>query len=271
VATLVGSPGQANYAAANGFLDALAAYRAALGLPALSINWGPWSDVGLAAARADRGERLALRGIGSLDVEHGIAALEQLVRHSSRAQVAVMPFDVEEWCAAYPYAATSPLLADLYAGQVPTVNGQHHLRDVLLGARPGKQRHAMLEQYVVDQVARVLGLDASRVDVQRPFSALGLDSLMALEFRNRLDAGLDVRLPATLAWNYPSVGALVPYLAMCMQVPLEAESTPPGGERGSYMEEAGVEGNLEQLSAAELTEQVAAELAEIGQMLSASS
>ncbi len=69
-ASMLGSPGQANYAAANAYLDALAHHRRALGLPALSINWGPWSEVGL-AARADRGGRLAMRGIGSLSPRKG--------------------------------------------------------------------------------------------------------------------------------------------------------------------------------------------------------
>jgi hypothetical protein len=77
-ASLLGSPGQSNYAAANAFLDALAHHRQALNLPALSINWGPWAMVGLAATQANRGDRLAMLGIESLSPAQGIEALVQV-------------------------------------------------------------------------------------------------------------------------------------------------------------------------------------------------
>src|SRR6185295_10806230 len=76
---LLGAPGQANYAAANAYLDALAHHRHAQGLPALSINWGPWAEVGLAAAQANRGQRLATRGVQSMTPAQGLASLEMLL------------------------------------------------------------------------------------------------------------------------------------------------------------------------------------------------
>ena len=108
VASLLGSPGQANYAAGNAFLDALAAYRRARGLSALAIDWGPWSGVGLAAAGENRGARLARRGLGSLSPEQGLMAMERLVRLSP-VQIAVMKFDFQQWCGSDATLASSPL------------------------------------------------------------------------------------------------------------------------------------------------------------------
>ena len=89
---LLGSPGQGNYAAANAFLDALAHHRRALGMPGLSVNWGPWSGIGLAAAQTNRGERLAQRGLAGVEPAIALEALGRLIA-ADRAQFAVMALD----------------------------------------------------------------------------------------------------------------------------------------------------------------------------------
>jgi myxalamid-type polyketide synthase MxaE and MxaD len=179
--------------------------------------------VGLAAAREDRGARLARHGLGSLTPEQGLAAMDQLLRARS-VQAAVMPFDVGRWRDGNATAASSPLLARL-AGESGSPSGDGvapgSLREALLGVAPGRRRRALLEAHLRDRVAQVLRLAPIRVDVNKPLRALGLDSLMGLEMRNRLEADLGLKLPATLVWNHPTVTALVPHLAGRMGIPLE--------------------------------------------------
>jgi acyl transferase domain-containing protein/acyl carrier protein len=228
----LGIPGQANYAAANAYLDALAHHRRAQGLPAQSINWGPWAQVGLAAAQANRGARLAEQGLASMSPERALVALARATAED-RAQVGVMALDVDAWAQANPAAATAPLLAELR--QAPVANGRAAtaaVRQALAATEPGARRQALLTDHVRQQVAQVLRLAPAGVPVARPLKSLGLDSLMALELRRRLEASLGLTLSTTVIWNYPTIAALVPYLALQMGLPLtpeEAEAGPPVG------------------------------------------
>jgi len=218
-ASVLGIPGQANYAAANAFLDALAHVRRARGLPALSIAWGPWSEVGLAAADPGRGERLAGQGLRSLAPAEGLRALGEILG-ADVAQVGVMRLDADLWSEAHPAAGRSPLLAGLRGGggagaaapadPQPQAGG---IRRALLDAARGREREERLEPYLRDRVAQVLRLAPARVALQQPIREQGLDSLMTLELRNRLEADLGIRLSATVLWNYPTVAALARHLA----------------------------------------------------------
>jgi len=223
VAATLGLAGQSNYAAGNAFLDGLAHYRRAQGLPALSINWGPWSEVGLAAAQANRGERLAERGLGSINPQEGLAALERLM-YGDLAQAAVMRFDPSQWVKTYPAQIT--LLADLLSetsdSAEPVEAGVSDLRAELQAAEPGRARRTLLETHIREQVAQVLGMAVNRIDVQKPLRNMGIDSLMTLELRNRLESKLKLTLPATLIFNYPTVAALATHLGEKMGIPLDA-------------------------------------------------
>jgi NADPH:quinone reductase-like Zn-dependent oxidoreductase/acyl carrier protein len=225
VASVLGTAGQGNYAAGNAFMDALAASRRTQGLPALSINWGPWSEVGLAAAQANRGERLASRGLNSLSPEDGMRIFEQVIQSDS-PQLIAMAFDAVQWAQTYPAAAQASLLAELISqpddGAATTTSSNDDLRTLLLAAEPGKTRRNLLETHVRQQVAQVLGLAVNRIDVHKPLRNMGIDSLMTLELRNRLESGTGLKLPATLIFNYPTVTALTGNLAEKMGIPLEA-------------------------------------------------
>jgi NADPH:quinone reductase-like Zn-dependent oxidoreductase/acyl carrier protein len=236
VAALFGLPGQANYAAGNAFLDALAHQRHASGLPALSVNWGPWAEVGLAAAERNRGERLADRGLGSLSRSEGLAALEALLR-AGTTQATVMRFDPRRWATASRSVATS-LLAGLGAAPAALAGQDASLRAAVLAAEPGKARRSVLESFLREQLARVLQTVPDRIEGHKPLKAMGLDSLMALELRNLLEAGSGLSLSATLAWNYPTVGALAGHLADLLAVPLD------GHANGSAQAEADPESPL---------------------------
>jgi NADPH:quinone reductase-like Zn-dependent oxidoreductase/NADP-dependent 3-hydroxy acid dehydrogenase YdfG/acyl carrier protein len=259
VSALVGLPGQGNYAAGNAFLDALAHARRARGLPGSSINWGPWSGIGLAAAQENRGDRLALGGLRGLSPADGIDAFALLLANAPR-QVAVMPLDWASYARSYPASARSLLMSALAAravegAAIAPAAAAGDVRETLLAADPGTRRRAALETYVREQVAQVLRQAPARIDVNKPLKALGLDSLMGLELRNRLEASLGLTLPATLVWNYPTVALLGPQLAERLGVPLDASapsSAAPGDEpAGSDDEVEALLREVEDLSAEE--------------------
>ncbi|XXY47425.1 type I polyketide synthase [Sorangium sp. So ce269] len=209
--SLIGSPGQANYAAANGFLDALAHHRRHRGLPALSVNWGPFSEVGLAAAESGRGARLEGRGLRSLRPQDGTDVLGRLLSSSSSsssAQVGIVPLDARQWIEFYPHLAGSPFWSDLIlAVKDGALRPGREMRESLAGASSGERR-GIIERLVKSEIAQVLRSDVARIDVETPFRALGLDSLSGLELRNRLESKLGLSLPATLVWTYADVSAL---------------------------------------------------------------
>ena len=203
-AALIGSPGQANYSAGNAFLDGLAHYRRAQSLPALSINWGPWTKVGM-AARPDRGERLALRGVEGITPEQGIAAMELLLGQDS-VQFAVMPFDYAQWARFYPSAANSSLYACLTRDEAPLPKDELRQTEAdsvnSILAAPQSERESLMQSYLGRQITKVLGLSVSnaaernaRLKVNQPLNRLGMDSLMALEIKNLIEKSLNATVP----------------------------------------------------------------------------
>ncbi|MEV4135113.1 SDR family NAD(P)-dependent oxidoreductase [Dactylosporangium sp. NPDC049742] len=241
-AALVGSPGQGNYAAANAFLDGLAAYRRACGLPALSIDWGPWSEEGL-AARPDRAGQLAESGIAGIASRDGVAALDAVLG-SGAAQVVVLTLDRPRLRAAAALGLLPQLLADLAggpqaAGAAAAAGRSAEIRDRLLAVEPGRRRRDILTSHLRQTIAQVLQLDPADVDDDAPLAGLGFDSLMSLDLRKRLEATLGVELPATLAWRYPTVAAIVPFLAERMGVALtHPDGTPAQPSAGTAREAA---------------------------------
>ncbi|MCC7360975.1 MAG: SDR family NAD(P)-dependent oxidoreductase [Anaerolineales bacterium] len=245
LAGLLGAPGQANYAAANAFLDALAHQRRALGLPALSLNWGPWAEVGQAAAQANRGRRLANRGLASIPPQLGVAALGRLLT-TDRAAVAVMSLNLRQWREFYPAAAALPLLSELAADQ-PAPAAARPLGTVraALTALPPAQRRPALEAHLRGEIAAVMQLDPAQLAATAPLGSLGLDSLMGLEIRNRLEAGLGLTIPATLIWTYPTIGALTAHLAQMLDLPPDE---PPPATSGAPSVSAELRRTAEQIA-----------------------
>ncbi len=219
IAAVLGSPGQANHAAANAFLDAFAHHRRARGLPALSIDWGAWAEVG-AVVEHDAGRRLAGQGIGRMRPEDGLAALEAVMA-AGAVQVMVAPIDWPVFLSRLPGGHPPSLLravarrAHGAAAAAAPARPARDLRADLEAAAPAK-RHALLRDHIADRTRRVLGLDSGEtVDALRPLKELGIDSLMAVELRNVLksDLALDGGLPATLVFDYPTVDAIAHFLA----------------------------------------------------------
>jgi polyketide synthase 12/myxalamid-type polyketide synthase MxaB len=215
IASVVGSPGEGNHAAANAFLDVLAHTRRSAGLPAQSINWGVWSEVG-AAAEHGVSERVEIHGMGSVTPAEGIRALTLFMR-DDRTGGAIMPVDWDRFVCELDERHRSTFYSELAGeGSRPGAKpAAPSIREELDGL-PEARRLLKLGAWVREQARCVLGLEtADAVVPDQPLQEIGLDSLMAVELRNRLRTGLDVEasLPATLVFDHPTVDALTTHIA----------------------------------------------------------
>jgi acyl transferase domain-containing protein/NADPH:quinone reductase-like Zn-dependent oxidoreductase/acyl carrier protein len=209
-----GGPGQANYAAANAGLDALAEHRAGLGLAATSIAWGPWDNEGMAgnAAVADRQRR---GGIHALPPALALDALVKIVG-SGEPALTVAGVDWAKYAPAFTAMRPSPLLAELPEAAAAMEAAARDREDTGLAALrglTGADRERAVLDLVRTHAAAVLGHGGSdSVEPRRAFSDLGFDSLTAVDLRNRLTATTGLRLPSTLIFDYPTATALARYL-----------------------------------------------------------
>jgi myxalamid-type polyketide synthase MxaB len=207
MASLTGSPGQSGYASANAFLDAFAHYRRALGLPALSINWGAWPDAGMAAKVETQGRRRVLPAIRPMPEQDCLSSLS-LAASQSCAQLAIADVDWTKW--ENPSRFLSALVR-----RAPVSDAAPVQDDILerLSSAPASNRRKVLLEYLRAEALEVLGLDKSHfIDERQPLVRMGLDSLMAVEFRNRLVVALKRPLTATLLFDYPNLGRLADFL-----------------------------------------------------------
>ena len=226
---LLGASGQGAYAAANAELDALAHARHRLGLPALSVAWGPWAGVGMAADLAARGSDawLAL-GLGRIEPSEGLAHLERLLRDDA-TYAAVMPIHWPTFLAAtsrgidhgfFRAMRSAPRAAGASPAVAPGVSVLARLRDL-----PGGQQRPALVDYLRERALNVLGLQSTTpVDPRMALKDTGLDSLMAVELRNALTRSLARPLPATLLFDYPTLDALADYLARVLDIASDARA-----------------------------------------------
>jgi candicidin polyketide synthase FscB len=219
VSSSLGNAGQANYAAANAFLDALAERRRADGLVATSLSWGPWAGAGLAVGNAGLGERMRGNGMTPMAPEAAIAALQRAVA-ADATHLTVTNLNWESYAAAQTPIRLSPLISDLPEIQralaVRRMRSAGALSDRLRGLTPAEQDRLLLD-VVRAEIAGILGLAApDAVEANRPFQELGFDSLAALEVRIRLMAVTGARLSATLLVDYPSTAAVAGHLRACL-------------------------------------------------------
>ncbi|MFE4644547.1 SDR family NAD(P)-dependent oxidoreductase, partial [Streptomyces sp. NPDC056730] len=207
-----GNPGQANYAAANAFLDALAQHRRAAGLPATSLAWGLWADAsGMTdeLAETDRG-RLSRAGVAALSTEEGLRLLDASIALPTAVAVP-MRLDLAP-LRARPESVPALLRALVRTARPAAAKAEGSLA-ARISALPEDERLPLLLDLVRTCVAAVLGhASAAQVEPERAFGELGFDSLTAVELRNRLDAASGLRLPATLIFDYPTPVVLAGHL-----------------------------------------------------------
>jgi acyl transferase domain-containing protein/acyl carrier protein len=212
MAALMPQAGQASYAAANAFLDALARQRRASGQHALSIGWGVWAQTGVMQGDVGRQQldELTRQGIGSFTPSQALSVLAEVLSLPV-AHVAAMPIDWARLRTALS-GRRVPLLQDLLdEARAETVGDGNGTAPPEVSSDPVERRRA-LERAVREVVGRVLKLAPAKIDARKPLGTMGLTSLMALELRNRLEPLHGRPLSATLAWNYPTVEALVGFL-----------------------------------------------------------
>jgi acyl transferase domain-containing protein/short-subunit dehydrogenase/acyl carrier protein len=215
LAGVLGNPGQANYAAANAFLDAVAAHRRAAGLPAVSLAWGPWAlSAGMAGKLGDvERSRMARSGFLTLSAQEGMARLDAALL-SERATVVPLKLDTSA------LAALGSACPPLFRALVRTTRRNAADRVVpdrswaeTLAGLDGDAREATLRELVAAEVAASLGHSTvDDVDIDRRFDEMGFDSLASVELRNRLSAATELSLPPTLVFDHPDVASMVSYL-----------------------------------------------------------
>ncbi|WFB11173.1 SDR family NAD(P)-dependent oxidoreductase [Streptomyces sp. LX-29] len=226
-----GSAGQAAYAAANAYLDALAQHRHAQGLPATSIAWGPWDGEGMAAG-GDTRDRLRRHGLPAIPPGLALTALAHTLAHRPDTTTVTADVNWPDFAATFSARRPAPLIDDIpevrelldKGSDRPSVDS---LRERLVQCSADEQHRALLD-IVRTHTAAVLGHDGPEsIDAQRAFSDVGFDSLTAVEFRNRVSAATGLSLPTTLVFDHPSPAACAARLRMMLLGDDERAATSP--------------------------------------------
>ncbi|WP_233624133.1 type I polyketide synthase, partial [Burkholderia vietnamiensis] len=206
IASAWGSREQAHYSAANRFLDALAHHRRGLGLPALSVNWGPWAQGGMTFPDA---EALLRRvGIRSLAADR---ALHMLDRVAAVPQAAIVDIDLERFQGSYEARGPRPFLDRVRTSASPSgATGTAALP--ASGDVSPRERRRQVADSIEQAVADVLGYGAGTLDRDLGFFEMGMDSLMALDVRTQLENTLGIKLSVALLFDHPTINALADFL-----------------------------------------------------------
>jgi myxalamid-type polyketide synthase MxaB len=202
-----------NYAAGNAFLDGLVAYRRGRNLPATSINWGPWAESGM-AAQASRDTQLSSRGMHLLPGDEALEVLSRIIQ-AQVPQAAVMSVNWSDLIRAMG-GNVPPILREVATtiemGADEGSAEDRAFREALLAMQPA-ERHDKLVSFFANQLANIMGMVAADVDVVAPLNTMGMDSLMAIELKNKIERRLQTTLPMSALIHEPSVNSLAAYLA----------------------------------------------------------
>ncbi len=260
---VLGAAGQGLYPAANAELDALAQFRRQSGLPALSVAWGLWSGMGMAADPAGRAEAVwRARGLGAVDPASGFAALERLLSDGA-AYGAVVPIDWQQFLDQLPAGADRGFFSRVKPARAFARKAAAGARDAgfldRIRALPSGSRRQALTDQLIDRAKLVLGVDATTwIDTRAALRDVGLDSLMAVELRNILVQLTGAPLPATLLFDCPTIEALADHLAPLCGIEAEISAGPPAATmRDAAAEAAELEALSDEEAEALLMEELA--------------
>jgi acyl transferase domain-containing protein/acyl carrier protein len=232
-ASFLAPVGLGNYAAANAFLDALAHYRHGLGLPALSVDWGPWGKVGMAEAVGDMRERQwEQAGFSLMTADHALLVLAHLLE-SQAVQVAVLDTNWTRYLERFGADSRPKMFADLqeedaaHGNEIPPPAEAVPLLGRLQSMQPAERAEVLLNE-ILKHMREVLELNQfSNLEPATGFFDLGMDSLTAIELKNRLQASMGMTLSPTIVFDYPSAKALNAHLLkelfasqVCEQAPV---------------------------------------------------
>jgi acyl transferase domain-containing protein/NADPH:quinone reductase-like Zn-dependent oxidoreductase/acyl carrier protein len=208
--------GVVSYAAANVFLDSFAQFRQAQGRRATAVAWGAWDKTGLAreAGTSLSIDSYKVQGLLNFTQQEGLECLRAAITQQP-AQIGVFRFDEEAFRTFHADSDVPFIFADLSNGRTSETQplaARHEILEGIAVASTFQRRRDLMESYLQEQLSKVLKLSADRIDRERPLGAMGLDSLMALEFVRRVNSGLATALPATAAFNYPTIRQLSAHL-----------------------------------------------------------
>ncbi|NJM22819.1 MAG: type I polyketide synthase [Richelia sp. SM1_7_0] len=217
VAALLGSPTQGNYAAANAFMDTLVNYRRKQGKPGLSINWGAWGEVGMAAKLDIRHQqRITASGFSTIAPQQALQILGDLLTQDA-TQVGVTPINWMKFIQQFSPGSQPPLVNNFVSQTPAKVTEEsstqhlellHQLQETIIS-----ERENLLIARIQDEVVKVLQFDSSfRPNPRTGFFDMGMDSLMSMELKNQLEKMVGNSLPSTLTFEYSTIEALAQYL-----------------------------------------------------------
>jgi len=260
--SMIGNPGQANYVAANAFLDALAYQRRLQGLPALTVNWGAVSDVGYVSHNPDVGQKLEHVGVKSLPAPELLNILDALHQHNA-VQIGVAHIDWQQ-LARVQLIKQSPRFTYLTEA-TPGDDGEGDsgsLVSALLAVDPA-EREQFLSTQIRDLLARVLGMPPAKLDVEQPLLNLGIDSLMAVEIGNQIQAMVGVEVPMMKLMEGLSIAGLSEYVieqlggedALAASPPSAQQTAEQVQEQVAQLSDEEVDALLHEMAAGEASEE----------------
>ncbi|MDP8241218.1 MAG: SDR family NAD(P)-dependent oxidoreductase [Candidatus Hatepunaea meridiana] len=246
IASVMGSPGQANYSSANRFLDSLAEYRRQKELPAISVNWGPWKDVGMAVVSDKRGKRIEEMGVSSLSAYASTTVLEKILMDNLNG-VTVTSINWQKYIQILNEKEKQGFYSNFQQiiqesdHQEKEAKSDYRLKEILVDTLP-KLRHSVLTENVIQIASDVIGYaDEDGLEDDQPLTDQGFDSLSAVELRNQLGQAIGTSLPVSLLFDYPTVQKITDFL---LNDVLKFEDSP---EEPDMVSETEILDNIEQL------------------------
>nr|VFK20020.1 MAG: 8-amino-7-oxononanoate synthase [Candidatus Kentron sp. LFY] len=226
--SLLGSPGQGNYAAANAFLDALVHHRRALGLPGLSINWGAWAKVGLAANMDSRQrDRLVAMGMDSIDLEEGISRLAQLMGEAKSIQIGVCLVNWSRFLK--QYSVVPPFLSELTPRSSSVSEHSHEiakqaLTEQILAFPEDERKLQYAKRIVLRMVSGILLIPEEMIDEDQRFNEMGLDSLMSAQLQEKIRTEIGIDISNAELLNTSTLSRLAGFLVGKLNLPPEGNA-----------------------------------------------